>query len=96
MKMIFVKVEGIHSKKLLRSLNYGSFVSNPYQMGRFKTQNYGISLGLFNELTLNFDYYIHRSRDILIKDYHLPSLQGVPYGRMAYENAGKCIIKGLN
>lgn len=85
----------------IQSLYSGALITeallgNPYlKWEDSRQQNYGISLGLFNELTLNFDYYIHRSRDILIKDYRLPSLQGVPYGRMAYENAGKVHNKGF-
>lgn len=60
-----------------------------------RQQNYGLSLGLFNSLTLNFDYYIHRTNHILIKDHLFPALHGIAIDRLPYENAGKVHNKGF-
>ena len=60
-----------------------------------RQQNYGLSLGLFNSLTVNFDYYLHRTDHILIKDNLLPALHGIATDRLPYENAGKVQNKGF-
>ena len=58
-------------------------------------QNYGINLGLFNSLTLNFDYYIQKTKDILIKNNKIPTLQGLPYAKRPYTNEGEVENRGF-
>lgn len=51
-------------------------------------QNYGIDLGLFNELTLSFDYFREHRKDILINRGTVPEIQGVPLGNLPKVNMG--------
>lgn len=58
-------------------------------------QNYGISVGLFNKLTLNFDYYYQRTNDRVGKDSKVPQMQGLSSGKYPYTNFGKVENRGF-
>ena len=51
-------------------------------------QNYGIEVGLFNELNVSFDYFFEKRTDILISRGTVPALQGVPLGNIPKVNMG--------
>lgn len=60
-----------------------------------KIQNYGIDLGLFNELSLSVDYFRNRTDDMLLSGGGMaPEYQGVALGNYAYLNKGKMENKG--
>lgn len=51
-------------------------------------QNYGVEVGLFNELNVSFDYFFEKRTDILISRGTVPALQGVPLGSIPKVNLG--------
>ncbi|MBN8787204.1 MAG: TonB-dependent receptor [Terrimonas sp.] len=51
-------------------------------------QNYGVEVGLFNELNISFDYFFEKRTDILISRGTVPALQGVPLGNIPKVNMG--------
>ncbi|MFT3950297.1 MAG: TonB-dependent receptor [Agriterribacter sp.] len=51
-------------------------------------QNYGVEVGLFNELNVSFDYFFEKRTDILISRGTVPALQGVPLGNIPKVNMG--------
>lgn len=51
-------------------------------------QNYGVEVGLFNELNVSFDYFYEKRTDILISRGTVPALQGVPLGNIPKVNLG--------
>ncbi|MFT3749580.1 MAG: TonB-dependent receptor [Agriterribacter sp.] len=51
-------------------------------------QNYGVELGLFNELNVSFDYFFEKRSDILISRGTVPALQGVPLSNIPKVNLG--------
>ncbi len=60
-----------------------------------RQQNYGISLGLFNQFNLNFDYFYQRTNDRVGKDNKMPLMQGLTSGRYPYTNFGKVENRGF-
>lgn len=54
-----------------------------------RKQNYGLDLGLFDELSLAFDYYVENRSDILISRGTVPEFQGVPLGNIPKVNMGE-------
>ncbi|WP_175549955.1 SusC/RagA family TonB-linked outer membrane protein [Mariniphaga anaerophila] len=79
-------ISGLYSGAII----YESLLGNPYlKWEDSRQQNYGVSIGLFNSLTMNFDYYIHNQSDVLIKNSQIPGLQGLPLDYYPYENSGK-------
>ena len=58
-------------------------------------QNYGIDMEIMNDLTLNFDYFFEKRRQILISRNMVPALQGVPVGNLPRVNMGAVDNKGF-
>lgn len=54
-----------------------------------KKQNYGIDFGLFDDLSLAFDYYVENRSKILISRGTVPEFQGVPLGNIPKVNMGE-------
>ncbi|MBX3256779.1 MAG: TonB-dependent receptor [Chitinophagaceae bacterium] len=51
-------------------------------------KNLGIDIGLFNDLSLSFDYFTEHRTDILISRGTVPEFQGVPLGNIPKANMG--------
>lgn len=63
---------------------------------RVKRQNYGIDLGLFNELTLSVDFYKSLCDNVLVSSSGLiPEYQGTPLGNYPKTNTGKMKNHGV-
>lgn len=58
-------------------------------------QNYGFDLGLINSLTLRFDYFYQKTKDIVLQSALIPDLQGISRGNMPYMNRGVVENKGF-
>lgn len=58
-------------------------------------QNYGIDLGIMDQLDLSFDYYIENRTNILISRGTVPSFQGVPLGNIPKVNMGEVDNSGF-
>lgn len=57
---------------------------------KMKKQNYGLDLGLFNELTVSFDWYKSLCDNMLVSSAGLvPEYQGTPLSNYAKTNTGK-------
>lgn len=57
-------------------------------------QNLGVDIGLFNALTLSFDYFTEHRSKILISRGTVPEFQGVPLGNIPKVNMGKVDNQG--
>lgn len=55
--------------------------------------DFGADLRLFDRLGITFDYYDKKTKDLLLKDYSLPSTTG--YGSIKYFNSGRMSNKGF-
>ncbi|MDR2384660.1 MAG: SusC/RagA family TonB-linked outer membrane protein [Tannerella sp.] len=63
---------------------------------KIKMQNYGIELGLFHSVSLSFDYFHHRTDNMLIGiGSTVPVYQGIPLGYYPKLNNGKMENKGF-
>lgn len=63
---------------------------------KLKIQNYGIDLGLFNSLTLTFDYYRSRTDNMLIDgSANYPGYMGIPGGNYPKLNGGQMENNGF-
>lgn len=51
-------------------------------------KNIGIDIGLFNDLSISFDYFTEHRTDILISRGTVPEFQGVPLGNIPKANMG--------
>ncbi|WP_339926292.1 TonB-dependent receptor [uncultured Cyclobacterium sp.] len=58
-------------------------------------QNYGIDLGLMDQLDLSFDYFIENRTNILISRGTVPAFQGVPLGNIPKVNMGEVDNSGF-
>jgi TonB-linked SusC/RagA family outer membrane protein len=58
-------------------------------------QNYGVDLGIMDQLDLSFDYYIENRTNILISRGTVPSFQGVPLGNIPKVNMGEVDNSGF-
>ncbi|MBI0397108.1 SusC/RagA family TonB-linked outer membrane protein [Cyclobacterium marinum] len=58
-------------------------------------QNYGIDLGIMDQLDLSFDYYIENRTNILISRGTVPSFQGVPLNNIPKVNMGEVDNSGF-
>lgn len=54
-----------------------------------KKKNLGLDLGLMEDLSLAFDYYVENRSDILISRGTVPEFQGVPLGNIPKVNMGE-------
>lgn len=54
-----------------------------------KKQNFGVDLGLIDDLGLTFDYYVENRSSILISRGTVPEFQGVPLGNIPRVNMGE-------
>lgn len=54
-----------------------------------RKQNYGLDVGLLDDLSLAFDYYVENRSDILISRGTVPEFQGVPLGNIPRVNLGE-------
>ncbi|MEX2565054.1 MAG: SusC/RagA family TonB-linked outer membrane protein, partial [Cyclobacteriaceae bacterium] len=52
-------------------------------------QNYGIDLGIMNQLSVSFDYFIENRSNILISRGTVPEFQGVPLSNIPKVNMGE-------
>ncbi len=67
------------------------------QAQTMKKQNYGIDFGLFNGLTVSFDYFRERMDDMLISSVStIPDYQGIPTGNYPNTNSGIYENKGYD
>lgn len=57
-------------------------------------KNIGIDVGLFNSLSVSFDYFTEHRTDILISRGTVPEFQGVPLGNIPKANLGIVDNKG--
>lgn len=57
-------------------------------------QNYGVDLGLFQNLNLSFDYYIEHRKDVLINRHTVPIIGGLSSSQLPKVNMGKVDNKG--
>lgn len=63
---------------------------------QIKMQNYGIDLGLFNALSVSFDYFYHRTDNMLVGiGATVPEYQGIPLGNYPKLNNGKMENQGF-
>lgn len=51
-------------------------------------QNYGVDIQLFNELSLTFDYFNEKRKNVLITRGTVPEIQGIPLGNLPKVNMG--------
>lgn len=71
-------------------------IGNPSLQWETSTQqNYGFDLGLFNSLTLRFDYFYQKTKDIVLQSAMIPDFQGTSRGNMPYMNRGIVENKGF-
>lgn len=70
--------------------------ANPnLRMERSKQQNYGIDLTLFNQFTLNFDYWATKQTGMLVRGNTTPALGGVPNSYLPVQNIGEMKNRGF-
>ncbi len=63
---------------------------------QIKMQNYGVDLGLLNSITLSFDYFHHRTDNMLVSiGSTVPVYQGIPLNNYPKLNNGKMENKGF-
>lgn len=63
---------------------------------KMKKQNYGVDLGLFNELTVSFDWYKSLCDNMLVSSAGLvPEYQGTALSNYPKTNSGKMENKGF-
>ncbi len=63
---------------------------------QIKMQNYGFDIGLLNSITLSFDYFHHRTDNMLVGiGATVPVYQGIPLGNYPKLNNGKMENKGF-
>jgi TonB-linked SusC/RagA family outer membrane protein len=63
---------------------------------KIKKQNYGIDLGLFKQFSVSFDYFIHKTDNMLVGSIaKIPVYQGVPLNNYPKLNNGKMENKGF-
>ena len=63
---------------------------------KMKMQNYGFDLGLLRSFNLTFDYFKHRTDNMLVgSGSSVPSFQGIPLGYYPKLNNGKMENKGF-
>ncbi|WP_219847925.1 TonB-dependent receptor [Sphingobacterium gobiense] len=66
-----------------------NYIGNPFiQWEVAKKTNFGLELGLFNELTLNADVFHERRDNILISRQTIPMVYGIEASRMSPVNMG--------
>lgn len=71
-------------------------IGNPNIQWETSTQqNYGFDLGLLNSLTLRFDYFHQKTKDIVLQSAMIPDFQGISRGNMPYMNRGVVENKGF-
>lgn len=58
-------------------------------------QNYGLDLGLFYSWTLHLDYFIQRTKDVVLQSATTPDFQGVSRGNLPFVNRGEVENKGF-
>lgn len=58
------------------------------------TQNYGVDLQLWSDLSLSFDYYYEKRRDVLLGPQSVPILQGYSQSSLPKMNLGKIDNQG--
>lgn len=58
-------------------------------------QNYGIDLGIMDQLDISFDYFIENRTNILISRGTVPAFQGVPLGNIPKVNMGEVDNSGF-
>ena len=71
----------------------GKLANRDTQWEISKKLNVGLELELFNKLTVEADYYINNSTNVLYTDYNHPAVTGANF---AYENIGDLTFKGID
>ena len=63
---------------------------------QMKMQNYGMDIGLLNSITLSFDYFYHRTDNMLVDAVaHIPDFQGIPLNYYPKLNNGQMENRGF-